>query len=184
VPAATTETKLPAAQKEDQPLRVMGLSKAILSVLVNRFCVRTTDLYRLVPQTAANQEDHERQIRAAVKRLRDHKAGNDWGYIRSVPWTDPTVESKFIYSCHAHVLTNRGVQLVRSHDLDLQNNAKSGQEISPDHIDHEIRIYEFLDTLEARLQKEGLELIVFQINLQKLYRGHNIRLDHRLCHVR
>jgi hypothetical protein len=124
--------------------------------------------------TAVKREDHERQIRAALKSLResydpDEKKDDihrQWGFIRSVSWSDPTIENKIEYTVLVHGLTDRGLRLVRSFDLDLEGQAKSFQEFSPDHVDHELRINDFIDLTRAELGEIGLELIVERSNIK------------------
>jgi hypothetical protein len=153
----------------------LGLSKAILQILVSRFVARTTDLYCLVPKVARKQQDHEREIRAALKRLREEydprekKNGLDrqWGYIRSVSWSDPTIESKIEYTCLVHGLTDRGLRLVRDRGLDPDHTGRSFQEFSTDHVDHELRVNDTVDALREELAKIGLELIVITIHLKR-----------------
>jgi hypothetical protein len=155
----------------------LGLGKAILQVLTNRFVARTTDLYRLVPQAARKQTDHEREIRAALKRLREeydpHERKYDvdrrWGYIRSVSWSDPTIENKIEYTCLVHGLSDRGLRLVRDCGLDPDHMGRTFQEFSTDHVDHELRINDMEDALRQELTKNGLELIVIRINLKRKY---------------
>jgi len=162
-------------KRGDRPYRLLGLSKAIIEILLDRFVARTTDLYRLVPQAAVKQSDHEREIRAALKRLRDHtdprekKSAVDrtWGYIRSVSWSDPTIENKIEYTCLVHGLTDRGLKLARDRGLDPDHIGRSFQEFSTDHVDHELRLNDFVDSLANALQAKRLELIVMRINLKR-----------------
>ena len=162
-------------KRGDRPYRLMGLSSAILQVLTNRFVARTTDLYRLIPRRAVKQSDHERQIRHALKTLREYMdpsaPKNDidrkWGYIRSISWSDPTIENKIEYTCLVHGLTNRGLKLVRDRDLDPDHYGRSFQEFSIDHVDHELRINDLVDALTADATEQGLELIVIRIHLKR-----------------
>lgn len=121
------------------------------------------------------QSDHEREIRAALKRLREsthqHNEENNvdrrWGYIRSVSWSDPTIENKIEYTCLVHGLTDRGVKLARDRRLDPDRIGRSFQEFSINHVDHELRINDFVDALSNELQKKNLELISIRINLKR-----------------
>jgi hypothetical protein len=152
----------------------MGLSKAIISALVSNFVARTTDLYDLVPKTAKKQSDHDREIRAALKRLREsydpHEKRNEvdrrWGYIRSVSWSDPTIENKIEYTCLVHGLTDRGLRLARERGLDPDQHGKSFQEFSAEHVDHELRINDLIATLRAELEAIGLELIIERTHIK------------------
>jgi hypothetical protein len=154
--------------------RIGSLSRAILSVLAERFCVRTSDLYRLVPQSAAKQQHHERSVRRSLKWLRDSldpvekKDEHDikWGYIRSVPWSDPKLNNKFDYTCYVHGVTERGLRLVRQLDLDRAGQAKSFQEFNAVSLDHELRIIDLLEALESKLKPLGWELFVEQANIK------------------
>jgi hypothetical protein len=110
-----------------------------------------------------------------LKRLRDHtdprEKKNDvdrtWGYIRSVSWSDPTIENKIEYTCLVHGLTDRGLKLARDRGLDPDHIGRSFQEFSIDHVDHELRINDLVDSLAAELEKKGLELVVIRINLKR-----------------
>jgi len=110
-----------------------------------------------------------------VKRLREstdpHEKKNDfdrkWGYIRSVSWSDPTIDSKIEYTCLVHGLTNRGLRLARDRGLDPDHMGRPFQEFSIDHVDHELRINDMVDSLAAELGKRGLELIVIRIHLKR-----------------
>jgi hypothetical protein len=162
-------------KRGDRPYRLLGLSKAIIETLLDRFVARTTDLYRLVPQRAAKRSDHEREIRAALKRLREYAAPHEktadadrtWGYIRSVSWSDPTIENKIEYTCLVHGLTDRGLKLARGRGLDPDHIGRTFQEFSSDHVDHELRLNDFADSLRSVLQEKRLELIVMRINLKR-----------------
>lgn len=159
----------------DRPYRLSGLTRDLIGILIGRFVARTSDLYRLVPQRAVKASDHEREIRAALKRLRDrtnpHEKKSDadrkWGYIRSVSWSDPTIENKIEYTCLVHGLTDRGLKLARDRGLDPDLIGRSFQEFSINHVDHELRINDFVDALANDLQKKNLELISIRINLKR-----------------
>jgi hypothetical protein len=152
----------------------LGLSKAIIQALVDNFVARTTDLYTLVPKQAQKQTDHEREIRAALKRLREyydpHEKKNEvdrrWGYIRSVSWSDPTIDNQIEYTCLVHGLTDRGLRLARDRGLDPDRHGKSFQEFSADHVDHELRINDLIAALRAELHAQGLELIIERTHIK------------------
>jgi hypothetical protein len=90
-----------------------------------------------------------------------------WGYIRSVSWSDPTIENKIEYTCLVHGLTDRGLKLARDRDLDPDHLGRTFQEFSVDHVDHELRINDLVDSLSNELSNVGLELIVIRINLKR-----------------
>jgi len=110
-----------------------------------------------------------------LKRLREYTdprekksdADRAWGYIRSVSWSDPTIENKIEYTCLVHGLTDRGLTLARERDLDPDHMGRSFQEFSNDHVDHELRLNDFVDSLATALQEKRLELIVMRINLKR-----------------
>lgn len=162
-------------KRGDRPYRLLGLSKAIIQVLGNRFIARTTDLYRLIPKTAIKQTDHERQIRAALKRLREsydprekkNEGHRRWGYIRSVSWSDPTIQNKIEYTCLVHGLTDRGVKLARDRGLDPDFTSRSFQEFSTNHVDHELRLADLIDSFSRRFQARGFEFIPTRVNLKR-----------------
>ncbi len=110
-----------------------------------------------------------------MKRLREYAAPYEkkspvdrtWGYIRSVSWSDPTIENKIEYTCLVHGLTDRGLKLARDRGLDLDHIGRSFQEFSINHVDHELRINDFVDSLANELQTRNLELISIRINLKR-----------------
>lgn len=81
-----------------------------------------------------------------------------------------------------HGLTERGFRLVRSRGLDEKETAKSFETFSVNHVDHELKINDFLDILEAALGREGLELIVYNTDLFTVFNEHVVSPD-RLLYI-